>query len=91
MSEPILDYVFTPHALTEMRRRNIDKSLVAEVIANPEQRIGIRPGRDVLQSRIDFGGMVYLVRVFIDVDRSPAEVVTAYRTSKVAKYWRNET
>ncbi len=36
MSEPILDYVFTPHALTGMRRRNIDKSLVAEVIASPE-------------------------------------------------------
>jgi len=28
----------------------------------------------------------YLVRVFVDVDRTPEEVVTAYRTSKIEKY-----
>ncbi len=32
----------------------------------------------------------YLVRVFIDIDRSPAEVVTVYRTSKIEKYWRTQ-
>ncbi len=26
----------------------------------------------------------------VDVDRVPAEVVTAYRTSKLSKYWREE-
>lgn len=31
------------------------------------------------------------MRVFVDVDREPAEVVTVYRTSKIAKYWRAET
>jgi uncharacterized protein YuzE len=25
--------------------------------------------------------------VFVDADRCPAEVVTVYRTSKIAKYW----
>ena len=30
----------------------------------------------------------YLVRVFIDTDRRPAQVVTVYRTTKVKKYWR---
>jgi hypothetical protein len=29
-------------------------------------------------------------KVFVDIDREPAEVVTAYRTSKIAKYWRPE-
>jgi hypothetical protein len=28
--------------------------------------------------------------VFVDVAHTPAEVVTAYRTSKIAKYWRDE-
>jgi len=42
----------------------------------------------VLQSRIAFGATVHLVRVFVDVDRSPAEVVTVYRTSDILKYWR---
>ncbi len=31
---------------------------------------------------------VYLLRVFVDIDRVPAEVVTVYLTSRVAKYWR---
>jgi hypothetical protein len=38
--------------------------------------------------RVTDVGKVYLVRVFVDVDRQPAEVVTVYRTSKVSKYWR---
>ena len=33
----------------------------------------------------------YLVRVFVDLDRHPAEVVTAYRTSKIEKYWSVES
>ena len=41
-------------------------------------------GRD-----IEFEGMIYLVRVFVDVDRIPAEVVTAYRTSKIEEYGRS--
>jgi len=28
------------------------------------------------------------LRVFVDVRREPPEVVTAYWTSKVEKYWR---
>jgi hypothetical protein len=50
----------------------------------------VRLGRDVLQSRINVGGKTYLVRVFVDVDRLPAEVVTAYLTSQVGKYWETK-
>ena len=32
----------------------------------------------------------YLVRVFVDIDRDAAEVVTVYRTSKINKYWSVE-
>jgi hypothetical protein len=35
-------------------------------------------------------GKTYLVRVFVDIDRSPAEVVTVYRTTRIAKYWKGE-
>ncbi len=50
----------------------------------------MRPGREVLQSRIALQGKTYLVRVFVDVDRKPPEVMTVYRTSKIEKYWRDE-
>jgi uncharacterized protein YuzE len=29
--------------------------------------------------------------VFVDVDRTPDEAVTVYKTSKLDKYWRNES
>jgi len=74
-----------------MERRGIHETILRAVLAAPEQRHTVRPGRDVLQSRIATGDKTYLVRVFVDVERKPAEVVSVYRTSKVAKYWREET
>jgi hypothetical protein len=50
-----------------------------------------RPGlgsREVVQARARLDAKLYLIRVFLDVDRDPPEVVTVYRTSRVAKYWR---
>ena len=88
MVEPIDEYLITAHAAFEMARREIDATVVRGVLAAPGQRYAIRPGRDVLQSTMTFEGKTYLVRVFVDVDRRPAEVVTVYRTSNVAKYWR---
>lgn len=74
-----------------MRRRGIDEAVLRRVLQAPEQREAIRRGRVVLQSRIEFEGTTYIVRVFVDVDRAPAEGVTVYRTSKIAKYWRSES
>jgi Domain of unknown function (DUF4258) len=91
MAEPITSYVLTPHALFEMEQRGILESVVNRVLTAPEQRINVRPARDVLQSRIPFSDGMYLVRVFVDVDCIPAEVVTIYRTSKMEKYWEKQT
>ena len=89
-AEAIHPFVITGHAAFEMARRRIDQTAVESVLAAPEQRLSVRPGRDVLQSRVHLGEppKECLLRVFVDVDRSPAEVVTVYRTSKVSKYWQ---
>jgi hypothetical protein len=88
---PIRDYVLTPHASSELLRRGLDEAMVHQVLAEPEQRIAVRPGREVVQSVFQLAGRHYLVLVFVDVDRNPAEVVTAYRTSKIDKYWRRQS
>lgn len=76
-----------------MKRRQISEADIAQVLSAPEQAEMVRSGRVVFQSRSQFGepSRTYLLRVFVDVDRRPVEVVTAYRTSKVEKYWRNES
>jgi Domain of unknown function (DUF4258) len=88
---PIPEFVLTPHASCELQRRGIDETMIRQVLAEPEQRIAVRPGREVVQSVFELAGVRYLVRVFVDVDRSPAEVVTAYRTSKIDNYWRRQS
>jgi hypothetical protein len=59
-------------------------------VAEPEQRLLVRLGREVLQARTDPGRRAYRLRVIVDVDRVPAEVVTAYRTSRIDRYWRKQ-
>jgi hypothetical protein len=88
MAEPVEDYIITSHAAFEMARRRISEETVRAVLADPEQRCPVRPGRDVLQSSTERAGRVYLVRVFVNGDRYPSEVVTVYLTSKLSKYWR---
>jgi hypothetical protein len=87
---PITDYILTDNAVRELRRRGLEKREIDEVLKNPGQRWDLRPGRAVLQSKTKQDETEYLLRVFVDIDRKPAEVVTAYRTSKIAKYWRDE-
>lgn len=91
MSCPDLsNYVFTGHALLEMWRRKISEAEVRNVLATPEQREEVRQGRCVYQSKQTIGDppQEYLLRVFVNIDRQPPEIVTVYRTSKITKYWR---
>ncbi len=88
--EPIFEFVFTDHALIEMARRGISQEQVRNVLAHPEQTEWIREGRAVYQAKHNMGEppKIYLLRVFVDIDRKPPHVVTVYRTSKIEKYWR---
>ena len=81
---------FTPHALFEMHRRDLTEAIVKNVIDHPDQSWEIQKGRYLYQKCVTMGVPVkeYLVRAFVDTDRDQIEVVTAYRTSKIEKYWR---
>ena len=90
MPSAIEDFIFADHALFEMERRGISQSEVAQVLAAPGQSETVRVGRVVYQAKFNLGAppKVFLLRVFVDIDRHPPEVVTAYWTSKIDKYWR---
>jgi hypothetical protein len=45
------------------------------------------PTRGVDQSRVEFSTKQYLLRVMVNESIQPPVVVTAYRTSKISKYW----
>jgi hypothetical protein len=79
----------THHARFEMERRQIPEDLVMNLLQNPEQVVAEREGLVAFQSRVVFeraGEM--LLRAIVDQRAHPPRVITVYRTSKIAKYWR---
>ncbi|MGD0496878.1 MAG: DUF4258 domain-containing protein [Bryobacteraceae bacterium] len=85
-----MDFRLSRHAEWEMARRGIPLALVRAVMGHPEQRLAgeSRTGRWIYQSRLRFeDGKMYLLRVVVDEGEQPPVIITAYRTSKVEKYW----
>ena len=82
--------VLSDHVRWEAARRGIGEETILAVVARPEQTEVVRPGREVRQSRVVFPpeGKTYLVRTIVDLIDGQLVVVTAYRTSKIEKYWR---
>jgi hypothetical protein len=78
------------HAHAQAARRGVSEETVLAVARAPEQRLSVRLGREVRQSRVEMptGGTLYLVRVVVDTGPRDETVVTVYRTSKIDKYWR---
>jgi hypothetical protein len=73
------------HAIFEARRRGIPLEIVERVVQHAQQVGTLSSSREVRQSIDETGA---LVRVIVDIQTDPPLIVTAYRTSKVAKYWR---
>jgi hypothetical protein len=83
-----MDYVLTLHAREEMARRQISSDWVEQVMKQPEQKLPGAGNRTIWQKRIESEGKLFLVRCVIEDWHNPPVVVTVYRTSKIAKYWR---
>ena len=89
MEQPEERIVVSDHARAQARRRSIDVESLIEVVRFPEQSFVVRPGREIRQSRLEMpaGGTLYLLRVIVDVMPLETTIVTAYRTTRIRKYW----
>jgi hypothetical protein len=58
------------------------------VLKESEQKLPGAGNRAILQSRIESQGKIFLVRCVVEDWHNPPVVVTVYRTTKLAKYWR---
>ena len=79
---------YSKHALSEMTKRNIDRTDVGEVLASPMQKALEQDEIICYQSKIRKADKVYLLRVMINETKDPFLIVTVYKTSKIEKYWR---
>jgi hypothetical protein len=77
------------HVEEELRRRRIPREALENLLQGPQQIVGERSGRKAYQSQMVLeGGKLYLLRAIVFDGVEPAVVVTAYRTSRIRKYWR---
>jgi len=79
--------IISGHAELEMRRRGVSRAEVEGTIRNPGQVLPSRKGRHVYQAKLGAAGRM-LLRVIVREEASAYHIITAYKTSKVAKYWR---
>ncbi|CAN5254812.1 DUF4258 domain-containing protein [soil metagenome] len=84
------EFIVSRHAREEMQRRGIEPAAVEEVLRQPEQIVPGHGELRVLQSRMAAASKQFLLRVVVNDPVDLVVVVTVYRTSKIAKYWRSE-
>jgi hypothetical protein len=82
-----LTYRLSRHARQEIERRKIPLAILDLVLQQPEQVVPEKGPVKAYQSKHEIGGKMFLLRVIVDDSVDPAVVVTAYRTTKIEKYW----
>jgi hypothetical protein len=69
-----------------MENRNISKEIVLKVIGSPDS-FSLQNDSVVVYSKIvEIDSKTYLYRVFVNNERIPPLIITAYKTSKFEKY-----
>ncbi len=83
-----MDFIIISHAYDTMYERGVSEDDVRDIVNNPEQIVPEKQGRVCYQSRKDYYGETFLLRVILDTSTAPAAVITVYLTTNFAKYWR---
>jgi hypothetical protein len=80
-----MDFIFSKHALEQARARGISTDIINTILANPDL-IQKLDKLTVFQGFERISEKVYLIRVFVNMEKLPPMIVTVYRTSKINKY-----
>ncbi|MDI6916898.1 MAG: DUF4258 domain-containing protein [Thermoplasmatales archaeon] len=79
-----------PLALKKMKLRKIPVEWVKETVESPDQIVSGYMGRRVFQRIYHKEAMEMLLRVICDEIDNKKVVITAYLTSQIDRYWREE-
>jgi hypothetical protein len=82
-----MNATFTKHALEQMQLRGITEQMVVDTIANADKESMQDNEVRIYQKLLTFGvDSNFLLRVFVNIEKLPPQVITVYRTSKLDKY-----
>jgi len=79
-----------PIAMRKMRRRGIPDVWVTEALNRPDQIVEGYEGRQVAHRRHRVSDKEVLLRVVFEESTTKYTVITAYLTSDVKRYWKEE-
>ena len=87
-----MDIVISDHARFQIVRRQLSEEVVTSVAQNPQQVVKLKKERKVCQNKYydSAEGREMLLRVICEERHDLLFVVTAYRTSRIDKYWKKE-
>lgn len=82
-------YSLSDHAEQQIRRRGLTHEIVFDVLANPDQEIKLDESKTIYQKIIYWQpeSKNYLIRVIVNLAKDPQLIITAYKTSKINKYY----
>ncbi len=87
----LVDFAVSEHARQRASERNISIETIQQVVNMPDTIVEDGPGQKIYQANILFATeKIYLVRVFVNIDKDPPLVKSVYRTSKLSKYDEGE-
>ena len=78
-------YQFSLHSIEQLAKRGITQEMALWVIQNATEKT-IQEGVTVYQNMMLENNKTYLIRVFVNEDKTPPLIITAYKTSKTQKY-----
>lgn len=80
------ELALSKHALEQLELRSLTIDMVETVLRNPDRITNEEDNQRVYQAIIQRGERDYLLRVFVNSDKTPNLVKTVYLTSKISKY-----
>ena len=82
-----MEIIFENHAESQIKERNLDESKIEETLLNPDQVITSKKNRKIAQKIFRTGRIKFLMRVIYVIENSDFIVISAYRTTRIEKYW----
>jgi len=79
-----------PIARNKLTRRDIAIEWVTETVEKPTQIVSGYGGRQIAQRKYILGEKEYLLRVVYQEENMEIIVISAYLTSQIKKYWKEE-
>ncbi len=78
-------YHFSNHSIEQLAKRNITQQIALWVITNATEKL-VENDVTIYQNLVEENDTKYLIRVFVNENKIPPLIITAYKTSKLKKY-----